>query len=150
MGLSAAALADELLGAYRVVGDWVGALDPDDASAWAALRPALASLSLSGRRTAAEIAEVGGLEAPAGVGLALTAAEPVVWARELGAVQRLLWRLLRDIDSDDGRCVAPLTRGLRRVRAVSAEFLAGAPAAVARVLAEGPLTAGGTSTQVGS
>lgn len=126
-------LASELLAEHTRLGARIAELDADDAVAWAAVRPLLARASRDGRQAARDIAVARGHAEP-GDSRTLgpdDTVPPVVWAREIGAMQRLLWRALRDIELEadaDGRVAAALVRVLARTKPVVAA-LAAAPAA---------------------
>lgn len=123
-----AALARELLAEHARLGVWVAALEPGDRPTWETVAPSLADLSATGRHTAREIAGIRGLSLE--VGRAVTeidAVPPVVWAREIAVMQRLVCHALRDItfDADTrAQCAAALRKALQDTRAVAAALTA--------------------------
>lgn len=131
---SPAVLAGALLAEHARLGARVADLDADDAATWAAVRPLLARMSRDGRQAAHDIAVARGCGEPGDRRHALRpddAAPPVVWAREIGAMQRLLWQALRDVELDadaDGRVAAALLQALARTKPVAAALDAAAAA----------------------
>lgn len=132
---SARGLARELLAEHARLGAWVAALDPNDGATWETVGPTLAALSAVGRHTAREVAGIRSRGQALEIGPALTevdAAPPVVWAREIAVMQRLVRHALRDVerDTDTGaQCAAALRDALRQTRTVTTEFATAASAA---------------------
>lgn len=124
--LSAAVLAQQLLAAHSRLGEWIAELELDDLALWEAIRPALARMSMESRQAVREFASVRGPASSYDTGRPLTQDDtvpPVVWAREVGAVQRLLWGVLADvqheIDTDSASLAAALARALQQTAAVA-------------------------------
>lgn len=141
-----AELTRELFTELGRLGARVAELDPGDAAAWHAARPALSRLSVDMRRLTGDLA-AGGAPWPDDVAGPLRAADPVppvVWAREVAAVHRLLRRALAHSGADGGQRGqrgrrAALTRMLHTTTAVLAELTAGPVGR--RLPSDGPLAA---------
>lgn len=94
-------LGDELLAEHEDAGDRVAALVDENSVMWQAARPWVAQLVTEARQTMRELARLGGREVPGDLSLsALDPVPPVVWARELGVVQRDVCRAVRGLEGE--------------------------------------------------
>lgn len=122
-------LVDELLAAHADAGDCVAALVDGDAAEWEAARPWVARLVADGREFARRLARLDGKAGPDDPPLeANDAVPPVVWAREVGAVQRCLRRVVRDLAdvAAAGEHAAALRDAVDRTKRVGAALSAAA------------------------
>lgn len=114
-------LAEELLAEHAEAGASVAALVAGTAGAWEMARPLVARLVAEGWHAARRQACLVGSTVPDNAPLVATDPVPaVVWAREVGALQRYLGRLLRhrcDVGGSGGQAVA-LREAIVRTRAV--------------------------------
>lgn len=125
------------------LGVLVAELAPDDTAAWAAVRSGVASLSVAARQLARTVAGPHGDGRSSSVGAALSptdAVPPVVWAREVAAIHRLLRPAVRELaehgaehgvehGASDAPCAAELASVLHTASAVADDVAAAAGAA---------------------
>lgn len=123
-------LADELLAAHEEAGACVAALVDESSVLWEAAQPWVARLVAEARRTVHRLAC---LEARADSDVSSRAAmtgsvPPVVWARQVGVVQRGMWRAVRKLEGEEtaGQEAAVLREALGRTQTVAAALRAAA------------------------
>lgn len=121
-------LVDELLATHEEVGACVAALVDENSVRWEAAQPWVVRLVAEARQAMEHLAYVGGGKAPDGGSPVATVepVPPVVWARELGVVQRGVWRAVRRLEGEAtaGQQVAVLRDAVGRTRRVGAALRA--------------------------
>lgn len=123
-------LVDELLAIHDEAGACVAALVDENSELWQAAHPWVVRLVAEARQTMHHLACLGGRAAPDGASPVTTIGPvpPVVWARELGVVQRGMWRAVRRLEgaATAGQQVAVLRDAVGRTRWVASALRAAA------------------------
>lgn len=119
-------LVDELLATQEEAGACVAALVDEDSAMWEVAHPWVMRLVAEARKTICRLAHSGEEDVPDDTSLAATGpVPPVVRARELGVVQRGVWRAVCTLDGDAaGQQAAVLRDALGRTRTVAAALRA--------------------------